>query len=113
MLNDLVHEMVFGNIYREANKYADKLTWHARNGQCSSFYDQQLVLSNREHIKYIRGCWDGGVSEKGAAGGFWIEVRSECSHWVLAYSQAYLIGSASVTEAELSAAERLSRGVAR
>ena len=108
-----VGDDLWKHIYREANTYADELTWHARNGTCNLFFGQQLVLSNRDNIKYIRGCWDGGVSEKGAAGGFWIEVSSESSPWVLAFSQAYLIGSASVTEAELSAAERLSRGVAQ
>eukprot|EP00959_Pyramimonas_sp_CCMP1952_P392696 8228443-Pyramimonas_sp.AAC.1 len=62
------------HIYREANAYADELTHHAREGSCYIIYKHDYIKQNKANIKHIRGCWDGGVSSEGAAGGYWIEV---------------------------------------
>ena len=52
------------------------------------------------------------MSSAGAAGGYRIEVASENGPWTLVCPEAYMLSVGStVTEAELSAAERLCIGV--
>eukprot|EP00959_Pyramimonas_sp_CCMP1952_P068780 1435651-Pyramimonas_sp.AAC.1 len=60
------------HISREGNAYADELTWHARESRGSIATAD--IIHHRANIKCIGGCWDGGVSESGSAGGFWFEV---------------------------------------
>ena len=75
-------------------------------------YESDFINQNRTNIKYTRGFWDGGVHSAGAAGGYWIEVASEHGPWILVSSEAYMLSVGStVTDAELSAAERLCLGV--
>ena len=75
-------------------------------------YDRDFIIQNRRNIKYIRGWWDGGVSDAGTAGGCCIEVSSVSGPWQRIHSEAYMLNVGStVTDAELSAAERLCLGV--
>eukprot|EP00959_Pyramimonas_sp_CCMP1952_P011324 237864-Pyramimonas_sp.AAC.1 len=100
------------HIYIEADACKDELTHHAREGNCYIIYKHDYIKQNKTNITYIRGCWDGGVSSEGAAGCHWIEVAPENGPWTLVCAEVYMfdVGS-TVTEAELSAAERLCTGV--
>ena len=101
------------HIYRELNKYADELTWNARNGRCERWYDTQYVHYNKNYIRHIRGCWDGGVSEIGSGVGCWVEISAGGNDpWHCVFHESYLLPFGStVTEAELNACERLFKAV--
>ena len=100
------------HIYREGNTQADQLTWDARNNNVHKTYNRYYILNNRSSISSIWGCWDGGVSELGSAGGYHISVGDARGCWHQVASEAFLLQAGStVTEAELSAAERLSGAV--
>ena len=71
-----------------------------------------IELDNNTNIACIQGYSDGGVSEAGSAGGFWVQVCSPDGPWQVVASSAFLLPrGATITDCELVASQRLAASV--
>ena len=113
---------LWSHTYREWNCVADDLTHKAREGEA---FDKMFDIDEIFHFDYeksmfiprhVRAGFDGGVCQKGSGCGCWIQIGfvhrfmlSQCPLvWRDVYRAAWkLPDGASVTETELSAAERV------
>ena len=107
---------IWAHSFREWNERADALTHIARNG---GSYDSWVYLDTWEILVYspvlLRGGFDGGVDRRGTGCGCWLEVGLKSKYheelfvtYREVFSSAWTLGpGATVTDAELSAAERL------
>ena len=100
--------------YRENNTIADNLTHQAREGHQHKWIDVRFLQHPFSNVKCVglRGAFDGGKDDSAVACGAWLEIAASMSggavRWIPIYRECYLIScQASVTEAELSAAESL------
>jgi len=94
------------HMYREGNTYADKLSWEARGAYTSRKRENYAILHNNK-ITGLRGFFDGGVSQEGSGGGWWLQALSEHHSEIIAEEAFGLHDDCTVTECECEAACRL------
>jgi hypothetical protein len=64
---------LYKHFFREGNERADKLSWEARGGQTiTRWFAYDKFLSTRKTA--LRGAFDGGVSNEGCGGGWWLQI---------------------------------------
>eukprot|EP00959_Pyramimonas_sp_CCMP1952_P300480 6284710-Pyramimonas_sp.AAC.1 len=65
------------HLYREGNTYADELTWACRAWSHASRRNEYLAPLYTSEVLGLRGYVDGGTSDIGAGGGWWLQAFVE------------------------------------
>ena len=108
---------LLNHFYREGNARADKLSWEARLGPARKYWFPYQHALSGYHKTALRGAFDGGVSNEGSGGGWWLQLGVQYHHhhfdWHDICEEAFgLSPQASVTECELTACYRLASAAA-
>eukprot|EP00959_Pyramimonas_sp_CCMP1952_P224743 4699437-Pyramimonas_sp.AAC.2 len=65
------------HLYREGNTYVDELTWACRACPHTSKRNDYLAPLYTSKVLGLRGYFDGGTSDIGARGGWWLQAFVE------------------------------------
>ena len=105
------------HLYREGNSYADELTWACRACPHTSKRNEYLAPLYTSKVLGLRGYFDGGTSDIGAGGGWWlqafVEHKNAIQCHVIAEEAFGLDRESTVTVCELTAASKLIHAISQ